>query len=227
MNVSTLAPPWISSRSGLRHTTLSRAVAPRQIHSQLLRACVRSATASHVADSESIVTFLRLKRTSFAPPELLHLHSNGIMRVTSCLLLALILAACQSPFASRASSLAETVQVRIPPEEFVIPAPGHSVSVSFSVTNRGSTAIFVDRCGSEVSAVVDRRYGGAWHQYMGAYCLAVLSSVPLELAPGETVQSQTAIREPGEYRIRIGVRTSLSNATDWEWTPVSNRFTVR
>ena len=160
-------------------------------------------------------------------PELLHLYYNGIMRVTSCLLLTFILTACQSPFGSRVGSLAETVQVRIPQEKFVLPPPGHSVSVPFSVSNRGSTAIFVDRCGSEVSAVVDRRHNGGWHQYMGAYCLAHLSSFPLELAPDETVQSYIAIREPGEYRIRIGVRTSLSNATEWEWTPVSNRFTVR
>ena len=138
-----------------------------------------------------------------------------------------IVAACQSPFDSRAGSLAKTVQVRIPQEKFVLPPPGHSVSVTFSVSNRESTAIFVDRCGSELSAVVDRRHNGGWHQYMGAYCLAHLSSFPLEIAPGETVQSQTAIRERGEYRIRIGVRTSLWNATDWDWTPVSNRFTVR
>lgn len=177
--------------------------------------------------SESTVTFLRLKRYRFCAPELLHLHYNGIMKIISYLLLTFILAACQSPSDSIAGSLAETVKIRIPQEEVVLPPAGHSVSVPFSVTNRGSNAIFVDRCGSQVTALVDRRHDGGWHQYMGGYCPLDLSSFPLELGPGKTVQSRTAIRESGEYRIRVGARTSLSNATDWDWTPASNRFNVR
>ena len=100
-----------------------------------------------------------------------------------------------------------------------------TVFVPFSVTNIDSRTHFVAACGDRPATLLDRRQDGRWALYSSTICIAILSSVPIPLRPGERLQSAWWIREAGVYRVRVGVSMSRGESSDW--SEVSNSFTVR
>jgi hypothetical protein len=141
------------------------------------------------------------------------------LRRLSLLPLLLLLGACDSATDPYAGPL----RLRTSASEFVIAQPEGSVSVPFTVTNQGNAGVRLLRCGGQVTAAVDRQEAGRWEQYSGGYCLLALQEGPRELGPGEALQSMVAIRDPGLYRLHVGVTTS----DGYDWAPASNLFVVR
>lgn len=137
------------------------------------------------------------------------------------LLLGLLLGACNSPVDPDAVAL----EVHTQASEFVISPGEESVSVFFTITNRGATTAFLARCGERIMAALDRREGGIWVQYSADACLASVTMAPLEITPGQSLHGTREIRETGEYRLRIGVSADASDQQ--AWTPTSSSFTVR
>lgn len=104
--------------------------------------------------------------------------------------------------------------------------PQGMAEVSFSITNRGGTSVFLlSRCGDRIIPVIDRKESGSWAQYIGAFCQAIYDMSPLELGPGESLHSVSFIHDAGTYRLRIEAGSG-PNATT-QWTTVSNSFTVK
>ena len=99
------------------------------------------------------------------------------------------------------------------------------VVVSFSVTNIGSRTHYLAACDHRPATALDRRQEGRWAPYSSTICIAILSSVPIPLRPGERLQSALRIREAGVYRLRLGVSSSQGEPS--EWSEVSNSFVVR
>ena len=99
------------------------------------------------------------------------------------------------------------------------------VVVSFSVTNIASRTYYLAACDDRPAAELDRRQEGRWAPYSSTVCIAILSSVPIPIRPGERLQSAWTIREAGVYRVRVGV--SISQGEPSEWSEVSNSFIVR
>lgn len=93
----------------------------------------------------------------------------------------------------------------------------------FTVTNHGARSIPLPRCGDRLMVGVERREGGQWVQYSGDSCLAIYPMDPVELQPGQVLQGTRELREPGIYRLRIGV----SNPKQGVWSNFSNSFTLR
>lgn len=83
--------------------------------------------------------------------------------------------------------------------------PARFAEVGFTVTNRGDEAVRLSRCGSRITAVVERREGAAWEQVSGGFCIADLSSLPMELAPGAAAAGSVVIpvERPGTYRLSV------------------------
>lgn len=130
-----------------------------------------------------------------------------------------MLGACSSP-----SSPANVVEVDVAGGTFERVGTPAIATVPFSVTNRGSAAVFVARCDSRVMAAVDRWNGQGWVQHSTDACLAIYMSVALELAPGASAAASQSVLEPGRYRIRIGVTDAATNSPDW--SIVSSHFEV-
>ena len=97
-------------------------------------------------------------------------------------------------------------------------------TIPFSITNRGSASVFVARCDTRVMTAVDRWNGESWTDYSGDICLGINTSIPLELAPGESAIANRSIHEPGRYRLRIGALDAASG--DVDWSIVSGQFEV-
>lgn len=77
--------------------------------------------------------------------------------------------------------------------------------VEGTVVNDRSSSIFVTACASKIGFSVERRSAGRdWQEAFGAgvACLAKLSMVPVEIAPGARGSRGVSIREPGTYRLR-------------------------
>jgi hypothetical protein len=130
-----------------------------------------------------------------------------------------LLAACSSP-----SGPASVVEVSVTGANFErIGAPAIA-TVPFSVTNRGSSSVFVARCDSRVMAAVERWNGHSWVQYSSDACLAIYTTAAMELMPGASVTTSRPVPDPGVYRLRIGTTASASGEPDW--SIVSGQFQV-
>jgi hypothetical protein len=141
------------------------------------------------------------------------------MRASLLLLLPLLFGACQSTVDPSATAL----QLRTEGSKFVLSASTGSVSVPFTIKNRGSASVFVARCGGRVRAALDRREDGRWVQYSGDACLAIYPMDPVEVGAHQVLRGARAIRERGQYRLRIGVTEEGESV----WKRTSNSFTVR
>jgi hypothetical protein len=104
---------------------------------------------------------------------------------------------------------------------------GRPPSVPFAVFNRGQPTLYLDACGGQVVAVVDVWEDSRWSQYGGGICLASVSMISVELPPGASHASQTAISEPGIYRLRVGVAQDPGATARWAVTASSNPFQIR
>ena len=77
--------------------------------------------------------------------------------------------------------------------------------VAFRVTNAGARSEDIPACGGQPSPRVARQQGPRWDEIGGGLCLAIYSSIPIALAPGESVSAATGLCcvEPGVYRLVI------------------------
>jgi hypothetical protein len=72
-------------------------------------------------------------------------------------------------------------------------------------------------------AAIDR-WEGHWHQYSGEACLAIFSMAGRPLNPGAEYVGATGVRDPGRFRLRLGVSVAGEQV---EWTGVSNAFEIQ
>lgn len=97
--------------------------------------------------------------------------------------------------------------------------------VEGSVVNDRSSSIFVTACASKIGFSVERRSGERdWQEESGVACLAHVSMVPVEIAPGDRGSRVVGIREPGTYRLRTFFTASRSG--ERLVTQVSDPFVV-
>jgi hypothetical protein len=96
-------------------------------------------------------------------------------------------------------------------------------AVTFRVSNDYNAAVYVSRCGEALQAAVDRRTS-TWALHTGGACLAIHDASPQRLEPGEGATGIVSVREPGAYRIRIGIAHSARDAL--QWSPTSAEFSV-
>jgi hypothetical protein len=99
----------------------------------------------------------------------------------------------------------------------------HGWTVGLRVTNHGRRAAYLNRCGW-ISSVVEREQNGVWVESSGAACQTVHDMSPIAIAPGETHSGTRGGSGPGRYRLRLGVKVDLSG--EYEWTVLSNEFSV-
>lgn len=111
-------------------------------------------------------------------------------------------------------------------DRLILPEQG-AAEVSFIITNRGGTSVFISQCGGRIMSAIDRKGSGSWAQHSGDMCLTIYDMSLLEISPGESLHSMRLIHEAetGTYRLRIGASSS-PNATA-QWTTVSNSFTAK
>jgi hypothetical protein len=125
---------------------------------------------------------------------------SRIVRLTACLVPALVLGACQPP-PSPPSPLILTV------DSAAYHRRGQSpVSVSFSITNSGQAPLSVAQCDGSPAAQIDRWVRGGWLFAQGGYCNGG-PPPPLELLPGHSLQGAVTIYEGGAYRLRVSAVT--------------------
>ncbi len=103
-----------------------------------------------------------------------------------------------------------------------------TVVVAFMVTNTTSgVSYYLAACGDQLRVLADRRQGKGWVNHSGGICPAIYSTVPILLRPGQEARHFTnvPVREPGVYRLRLGLSTELGQTS--EWLTASNSFVVR
>ena len=104
----------------------------------------------------------------------------------------------------------------------------HSAVLDFEVANLSADiTYYLAACAEQPLISVDRRQGTQWLDPTGTVCIAILSMVPISLAPGQSTQFSRGVRilAPGVYRLRLGVSRRPSDAVDW--TEASNAFQLR
>lgn len=134
-------------------------------------------------------------------------------------LLILGLTACQS-------STGPELELQVVAEDPVVPPEAENFAqVAFTITNTGDEVVAVSRCGERIMTALDRLENGRWVQLSGDACLAVYSSVPLQIEPGQTVEGVRGLEaSPGVYRLRIGI--VLKDQSPRAWGTASNRFRI-
>src|SRR5438309_11367248 len=86
------------------------------------------------------------------------------------------------------------VQVDMATTSVTRPRPDSMVSVSYRVTNRGSTSTYLLACDHRPDAETDRLVASGWQEYLGTGCLAIYDMSPLILAPGQAVDATLELR---------------------------------
>lgn len=115
--------------------------------------------------------------------------------------LTLLLAGCVSSTAPE-----EALSVGLTTRAFGRDSLGF-VRIGFRVSNAGNTTVYLNRCGVEVAADIERRDAPEqWALTSSAItsCASSLYLGPYRLDPGQTVQAtQTARLTVGEFRLRV------------------------
>jgi hypothetical protein len=75
--------------------------------------------------------------------------------------------------------------------------------IPFTVKNTGDQTAFLPACGANPSATIERLTGGAWEQWGGTVCVAIMPMAPIEMHSGNRVWGSVSIAEAGRFRIRI------------------------
>ena len=133
--------------------------------------------------------------------------------------LTIAVVACGTPTDPWIDLITETARAEFVLEEAVVAVP-------FTVTNLSAgTTYYLDACAERPNAAIERREGLRWVTLHSGICPGVLQGPPLSLRPGRNRPSFVAIREPGVYRLRLGVRMGSGRQT--EWSEMSNTFVVR
>ena len=83
------------------------------------------------------------------------------------------------------------------------PGPDSMVSISYRVTNRGSSFTYLLACDQRPIPETDRVVASGWQQYLGTGCLAIYDGRPLALAPGQAVDASWSSDVAGTYRLRL------------------------
>lgn len=131
-----------------------------------------------------------------------------------------LLVACSS-----VSGPAAVVEVNVAMRTFERIGAPPKATVPFTVTNRGSAAAFVARCGPSMMSALDRWDGERWVQRSGDMCITIHPMHPLELPSGASAATSRSVTEPGLYRLRVGV--AAAPGADVDWSTISSRFEVR
>jgi len=77
------------------------------------------------------------------------------------------------------------------------------VSISYRVTNRGSSSTYLLACGQLPTPETDRLVANSWQEYGGTGCVAIYDMRPLALAPGQAVDASWSSDVAGTYRLRL------------------------
>ncbi|MGH7476208.1 MAG: hypothetical protein ACRELD_07955 [Longimicrobiales bacterium] len=136
--------------------------------------------------------------------------------------LTLSLAACDADLTGEDSAL------RVVPDAttYLRDATLGTADIGFTVLNRGTTIVYLARCGDRLLAAVDHWVTGGWTQQSGDGCLTIYDGSPLEVQPGQTLHSLRVLHaEPGRYRLRLGA--SEAPTVSAAWTATSDDFRVR
>ena len=98
------------------------------------------------------------------------------------------------------------------------------LSVSYTVTNTGMRAVYLDACDGVPLANVDRMTDGAGSGG-NAVCLAIYSTSPVRLDAHRSLQASIGLQAQADtpYRLRLFVGRSPSSPFDWVF---SNGFNV-
>ncbi|CAN5713645.1 hypothetical protein BH23GEM6_BH23GEM6_24330 [soil metagenome] len=139
-----------------------------------------------------------------------------------CSAVLLVAAACQ-PLITRPEP--STIMVLTEGSIFVRDATPGSASVPFTVENRGTSTLYLARCGERLMAAVDRWENGQWVQHSGDACQTVYPMDARPLAPSASFSSARQVSAPGRYRLRLDARSAPTLPSEWT-TAVSNEFTV-
>jgi hypothetical protein len=120
----------------------------------------------------------------------------------------------------------QTLSVATERERYTRPAPDQLASVTFEARNDGRGTVYLGRCGSAVSAYVDRLEAGGWAEYarLAVVCQAAYEMSPLALPPAEGVTAQAVWLGAGLYRLRVPF--GLSATGPFDRTAISNSFVV-
>ncbi len=95
------------------------------------------------------------------------------------------------------------VQVEMATTSVTRPRPDSMVSVSYRVTNHGSTSSYLLACDHRPTPETDRAVASGWEQYLGTGCLAIYDMRPVVLAPGQTMDASWTWDVAGTYRLRV------------------------
>jgi hypothetical protein len=111
-------------------------------------------------------------------------------------------------------------------ERYTRPAPGERAPVTFEARNGGRQTVYLGRCGSAVSAYVDRLEAKGWAEYarVAIVCQAAYDMSPMALPPAQAVTPPAIWLGTGLYRLRVPF--GLSASGPFERTAISNDFVV-
>jgi hypothetical protein len=139
-----------------------------------------------------------------------------------------VIAIALSALASCTTALApdQALSVATERERYARPAPDQLAPVTFEARNDGRETVYLGRCGSAVSAYLDRLEAGGWAEYtrVAVVCQAAYEMSPLALAPAETVTPPAVWLDAGLYRLRVPF--GLSASGPFQRTAISNSFVV-
>jgi len=98
-------------------------------------------------------------------------------------------------------------------------------SVTARVTNTGSHAVFVPRCGSGPLLLTQQFVNGTWADSDNPACPPSSALSPIQLDPGFTVVAVRVLAQPGRFRFvtTVGDSEDFSNSA----RTTSNSFAVR
>jgi hypothetical protein len=120
----------------------------------------------------------------------------------------------------------QTLSVATGRERYTRPAPDQLAPVTFEARNGGRGTVYLGRCGSDVSAYVDRLEAGGWAEYtrVAIVCQAAYEMAPMALPPAGAVTPPAVWLGAGLYRLRVPFALSASGPFDR--TAISNSFVV-
>jgi hypothetical protein len=96
------------------------------------------------------------------------------------------------------------------------------MAVRYTLTNTGSSTLYVRQCGGAPVPGIERISWGSWRFWEGGFCNGGSASL-LPLAPGDSVDGTVTFYSGGRYRLGIG---AVTDSGDEGRTAVSPGFDV-
>jgi len=90
---------------------------------------------------------------------------------------------------------------------------GGPLTIRFTLTNGGTTVLFLPQCDGLPSPAIERISWGTWRFWQGGFCNGG-TPPPLPLPPGGTLRGSVVIAEGGHFRLAIGSGFGREGETD-------------